>query len=105
MNLTAKEFIAAQHAADRSGVLVLSRHAGAAAQLGTAALLTEPHSPADLVETLHRALTLAPDERRVRLDRLADLLGHSHPVDWASDITTAIRGGDPNPGQGGTITI
>ncbi|WP_051967377.1 trehalose-6-phosphate synthase [Kitasatospora mediocidica] len=101
MNLTAKEFIAAQHAADRSGVLVLSRHAGAAAQLGTAALLTEPHSPADLVETLHRALTLAPDERRMRLDRLADLLGHSHPMDWASDITTAIRGGDPNPGRGG----
>lgn len=92
MNLTAKEFVAVQRAADRSGVLVLSRHTGAAAQLGTAALLTDPHSPADLVDTLHRALTLAPEERRRRLERLADLIGHHHPVDWAADITAAIRG-------------
>ncbi|KOV35181.1 glucosylglycerol-phosphate synthase [Streptomyces sp. XY431] len=99
MNLTAKEFVAAQHAAGRSGALVLSRHAGAAAQLGTAALLTDPYSPADLVETLHRALTLTPDERRARLQRLADLLGNRHPLDWAADITTAIRGRDPGPGQ------
>ena len=40
MNLTAKEFIAAQAAVGGSGVLVLSRHTGAAEQLGTAALLT-----------------------------------------------------------------
>ncbi|MDH6136843.1 trehalose-6-phosphate synthase/hydroxymethylpyrimidine pyrophosphatase-like HAD family hydrolase [Kitasatospora sp. MAA4] len=93
MNLTAKEYIAAQHAAGRSGVLVLSRHTGAAVGLGSAALLTDPRSPADLVDTLHRALTLAPDERRIRLERLADLLGHHHPAHWAADITTAIRHG------------
>ncbi|GAB2727005.1 HAD-IIB family hydrolase [Kitasatospora kifunensis] len=94
MNLTAKEYIAAQHAAGRSGVLVLSRHAGAAAALGSAALLTDPHSPADLADTLHRALTLTPEERRARLERLADLLGHHHPAHWAADITTAIREAD-----------
>ncbi|MFF1904845.1 trehalose-6-phosphate synthase [Kitasatospora sp. NPDC058218] len=99
MNLTAKEFVAAQRAANRSGVLVLSRHTGAASQLGTAALLTDPHSPADLVDTLHQALTLAPEERRIRLERLADLLGHHHLADWAADITTAIRShGDPRRG-------
>ncbi|MDH6114591.1 HAD superfamily hydrolase (TIGR01484 family) [Kitasatospora sp. MAP12-15] len=92
MNLTAKEFVAAQRAVDRSGVLVLSRHTGAASQLGSAALLTDPHSPADLVDTLHQALTLGPEERRTRLERLADLLGHHHPADWAADITAAIRG-------------
>ncbi|MFI6444502.1 HAD-IIB family hydrolase [Kitasatospora sp. NPDC050543] len=98
MNLAAKEFIAAQHAAGRCGALVLSRHAGAAAQLGAAALLTDPHSPEDLVDTLHRALTLAPEDRRIRLDHLAELLGHRHPADWAADITAAIRGHDaPRP--------
>nr|BFD89226.1 hypothetical protein KitaXyl93_05860 [Kitasatospora sp. Xyl93] len=99
MNLTAKEFVAAQRAAGRPGVLVLSRHTGAASQLGAAALLTDPHSPVDLVDTLHQALTLAPEERRIRLERLADLLGHHHPADWAADITAAIRGrGDPRRG-------
>ena len=91
MNLTAKEFVAAQRAADRSGVLVLSRHAGAAAQFGAAALLTEPHSPTNLVDTLYQALTLAPEERRTRLERLADLLGHQRPADWAADPLAASR--------------
>lgn len=91
MNLTAKEFIAAHTAADLSGVLVLSHHAGAATQFGTAALLTDPHSPTNLVDTLQQALTLTPAERRTRLKHLADLLGHHPPADWASQIITAIR--------------
>lgn len=43
MNLTAKEFIAAQAAVGGSGVLVISHLTGAAEQLGTAALLTDPY--------------------------------------------------------------
>jgi trehalose-6-phosphate synthase len=91
MNLTAKEFITAQAAAGLSGVLVLSQHTGAADQLRTAALLTDPHSPANLVDTLQQALALAPAERRTRLEHLADLLGHRHPSDWAAQIITAIN--------------
>jgi trehalose-6-phosphate synthase len=94
MNLTAKEFIAAQAATGLSGVLVLSQHAGAATQLGTAALLTDPHSPANLLDTLLQALTLTPEERRTRLDHLAELLGHQHPTEWATQIITAIRSDD-----------
>jgi trehalose-6-phosphate synthase len=94
MNLTAKEFIATHAAAGLSGVLVLSHYTGAADQLGTAALLTDPHSPANLIDTLQQALTLAPAERRTRLDHLADLLGHHHPTDWASQIITAIQSHD-----------
>jgi trehalose-6-phosphate synthase len=102
MNLTAKEFIAAQAAVGLSGVLVLSHHAGAAAELGSAALLTDPHSPASLVETLQQALTLARTERRTRLAHLADLLGHHHPTDWAAQIIAAIQSHDTDltqPGQ------
>ncbi|MEU1625152.1 HAD-IIB family hydrolase [Streptomyces sp. NPDC020096] len=97
MNLTAKEFVAAQAAASRSGVLVLSRYAGAAAQLGSAALFTDPRSPEDLVEVLRQALALAPAERRTRLAHLARLLGRDHPADWAAGIVSAIQG----PGQDG----
>lgn len=96
MNLTAKEFIATHAAAGLSGVLVLSHYTGAADQFGSAALLTNPHSPANLIDTLQQALTLAPAERRTRLDHLADLLGHHHPTDWASQIITAIRSHEQN---------
>jgi trehalose-6-phosphate synthase/hydroxymethylpyrimidine pyrophosphatase-like HAD family hydrolase len=91
MNLTAKEFIAAQAAVGGSGVLVLSHHTGAAEQLGTAALLTDPYSPKDLIDKLALALALSPQERRSRLQRLADLLGHCPPSAWAAQIITAIQ--------------
>lgn len=91
MNLTAKEFVAAQTAVDGSGVLVLSCHTGAAEQLGAAALLTDPNSPADLIDKLMQALALSPHERRARLNRLADLLGHHSPSTWASQIIAAIQ--------------
>jgi trehalose-6-phosphate synthase/hydroxymethylpyrimidine pyrophosphatase-like HAD family hydrolase len=92
MNLTAKEFVAAQAAAGGSGVLVLSHHTGAAEELGAAALLTDPHSPEDLIDKLALALALSPQERRARLQCLADLLGHHPPSAWASQIIAAIRG-------------
>jgi trehalose-6-phosphate synthase/hydroxymethylpyrimidine pyrophosphatase-like HAD family hydrolase len=91
MNLTAKEFVAAQAAAGGSGVLVLSHHTGAAEELGAAALLTDPHSPEDLIDKLMLALTLSPEERRAHLQCLADLLGHHPPSAWASQIIAAIQ--------------
>ncbi|MFE9581896.1 trehalose-6-phosphate synthase [Nocardia sp. NPDC006044] len=91
MNLTAKEFIAAQAAVRGCGVLVLSRHAGVAGQLAPAAVLTEPNSPADLAETLYRALRLPPAQRRQRLSRLSDLLGQHSPAEWAAEIIAAIQ--------------
>jgi len=43
------------------------------------------------VGALQQALTLSPEERRTRLKHLADLCGHQHPTDWASQIITAIQ--------------
>ncbi|MGH3921980.1 MAG: hypothetical protein ACRDTT_03760, partial [Pseudonocardiaceae bacterium] len=73
------------------GVLVLSHHTGAAEELGAAALLTDPRSPNDLIDKLVLALALSPEERRGRLQCLADLLGHHPPSTWASQIITAIQ--------------
>jgi trehalose-6-phosphate synthase/hydroxymethylpyrimidine pyrophosphatase-like HAD family hydrolase len=97
MNLTAKEFVAAQAATGLAGVLVLSRYAGAAVQFGPAAVLTEPNSPVNLVDTLQRALTIGPEERRKRMRQLADLLGDDHPTDWAAQIIAAIQNPDAPP--------
>ncbi|MGY1901112.1 WS/DGAT domain-containing protein [Nocardia gipuzkoensis] len=101
MNLTAKEFVAAQSAVTgpgfRPGALVLSRYAGAATALGDAALLTDPNSPEDLTTTLARALSLDRTDRRTRAKRLSHLLGHDRPIDWATRIIGSIRAHTPGP--------
>ncbi|MEU2360392.1 HAD-IIB family hydrolase [Streptomyces noursei] len=92
MNLAAKEYVTARAATGRPGALVLSRHAGAAEQLAAAALLTDPHSPRDLVDTLHRALSLTAGQRTAHTAALAALLGDHSPADWARTIVAEIRG-------------
>lgn len=64
MNLVAKEFCAAR--GGRRGVLVLSAFAGAAEELGEAALVVDPRSPRDVAEAIHRACTMPAEERRRR---------------------------------------
>ncbi|MEU4928318.1 trehalose-6-phosphate synthase [Streptomyces yokosukanensis] len=91
MNLTAKEYVAARHAVGMPGVLVLSRHTGAAAQFGAAALLTDPHDGDDLARTLHRALTLPLARQHAHLERLAALLDRRTPVEWAAGVVADIR--------------
>ena len=61
MNLVAKEYVAAQDPED-PGVLVLSRFAGAAAELH-GALQVNPHDPQDITDALHAALTMPIEER------------------------------------------
>jgi trehalose 6-phosphate synthase len=68
MNLVAKEFIAAQDDND-PGVLVLSRFAGAAEDLGEA-LIVNPFDPDEIAEAMHEALRMPLDERKDRMARL-----------------------------------
>jgi len=64
MNLVAKEYIAAQDPED-PGVLVLSRFAGAARELGEA-LIVNPFDVEAMGESLQQALNMPLDERRRR---------------------------------------
>ncbi|WP_421994070.1 alpha,alpha-trehalose-phosphate synthase (UDP-forming) [Reyranella sp.] len=64
MNLVAKEFIAAQPDED-PGVLVLSKFAGAAQDLGEA-LIVNPFDPDAIADAIHQALTMPLEERRER---------------------------------------
>jgi Glycosyltransferase family 20 len=56
MNLVAKEYVAAQNPVD-PGVLILSRFAGAAAEL-TAALLVNPYDPETVATSISCALSM-----------------------------------------------
>jgi trehalose 6-phosphate synthase len=88
MNLVAKEYVAAQDPAD-PGVLVLSRFAGAAAEL-EGALLTNPWHIDGLARDLGRALRMELPERRERHARLLESVSRTTAISWAEDFLTAL---------------
>jgi trehalose 6-phosphate synthase len=79
MNLVAKEFIAAQDAAD-PGVLVLSRFAGAAEQLKEA-LLVNPYDIPGTAQAIQRALQMPLAERQARHGALLENV-RKYDVHW-----------------------
>jgi trehalose 6-phosphate synthase len=82
LNLVAKEFVASQCPAD-PGVLVLSRFAGAAAELRDA-ILTNPFHPDGLACDIERALRMDIQERRSRHLKLVASLENKSPQRWAA---------------------
>lgn len=105
MNLTAQEYLTAQTATGRTGVLILSRHAGAADYLGESALLTDPRSPHDLVDKLRLALAMPAEQRRAHTARLAALLNTTPPpAAWARTIIDAIGAAHEGSAQPGPIS-
>src|SRR5690606_20644357 len=91
MNLVAKEFVAAQDP-ERPGVLVLSRFAGAAAEL-TDAVLTNPYHPEGMAVDIDRALRMPPDERRRRHASLAAAVEETTPQRWAASFMNLLLQG------------
>ncbi|KQT35360.1 alpha,alpha-trehalose-phosphate synthase [Sphingomonas sp. Leaf412] len=83
MNLVAKEFVAAQDPRD-PGVLILSRFAGAAAQL-TGAVLVNPHSAEEMSDALATALEMPREERIRRWEVLIDNV-RREDVHWWCDL-------------------
>ena len=90
MNLVAKEFVATR--TDGDGVLVLSRQAGAAAELRTA-LLVEPNDIAGLARAYAAALTMPSPERRVRMRRLRGAVRRHDVFQWAREFLLALGSG------------
>ena len=80
MNLVAKEYVAAQDAAD-PGVLVLSRFAGAAQELD-AALVVNPHDAAAMAAAIGEAFAMPLDERVARWRVMYDHLAANDVTGW-----------------------
>ena len=80
MNLVAKEYVASQDA-DDPGVLVLSRYAGAAAELD-AALLVNPYDTVATGEAIARGLAMSLGERRERWRAMMDVLERHDVGSW-----------------------
>ncbi|HET6185172.1 MAG TPA: trehalose-6-phosphate synthase [Acetobacteraceae bacterium] len=93
MNLVAKEFVAAQDPLD-PGVLVLSRFAGAAAEM-TDALLVNPYDVDEIADATHRALVMGLDERRERHRMLRQAVWHSTARRYCETFLAHLEGLDP----------
>jgi trehalose 6-phosphate synthase/phosphatase len=92
MNLVAKEYCMASPNAD--GVLILSEHAGATAQLQNDALLVNPYDVEDVARTIHRAYHLSGTERRARMRRLQEGIRRQDIHWWVRSFLHAARGTD-----------
>ncbi len=89
MNLVAKEYVAAQTAAN-PGVLLLSRFAGAAVELRDA-LLTNPWHIDGMARDLDRALRMPLPERLERHAKLAAIVRRTTALTWAEDFVGALE--------------
>ncbi|MCG5219881.1 trehalose-6-phosphate synthase [Streptosporangium soli] len=86
MNLVAKE---GPILSPRSA-LVLSREAGAAAELGADALLVNPYDVCGTADALHEALMMPEEERLRRTERLRAAATALPPSAWFSEQLTAL---------------
>jgi len=89
MNLVAKEYVAAQNPED-PGVLILSRFAGAAEQMGEA-LLVNPFSREELSEAIKKALTMPLKERIRKWEALMQVVRDTDVGIWRDSYVGALR--------------
>jgi trehalose 6-phosphate synthase len=97
MNLVAKEFVAAQDAED-PGVLILSRFAGAAAELREA-ILVNPYDPEAVGFAISRALDMPIIERQQRHTELLKALLKNDISLWGDRFLGTLMGGDISQSQ------
>ena len=89
MNLVAKEYVAAQNPED-PGVLILSRFAGAAEQMGEA-LLVNPFSREELSEAIKTALTMPLEERIRKWKALMQVVRDTDVGIWRDSYVGALK--------------
>lgn len=87
MNLVAKEV---PIVSERGCAVVLSAEAGAADEFAEDALLVNPFDVSGTADALHRALSMAADERLARSTRLAAVSSRLPPARWVADQVTAL---------------
>ncbi len=83
MNLVAKEYVAAQH--ERAGMLILSKLAGAAAEMGES-VLVNPSDIGQMADAIYEALTMKKDEKHKRLEAMKNRIRDYDVFSWADDI-------------------
>ncbi len=88
MNLVAKEAPAVN---TRDGVIMLSENTGSHEELGDCTLTVNPFDIQEQADTIYRALTMDPEERRLRATRLREIVRERDPGVWISEQLDDIR--------------
>ena len=88
MNLVAKEAPAVN---SRDGVVMLSENTGSHEELGECTLSVNPFDIQEQADTIHRALTMDPEERRLRASRLREIVRERDPGVWISEQIADIE--------------
>ncbi|MEZ5076421.1 MAG: trehalose-6-phosphate synthase [Solirubrobacterales bacterium] len=82
MNLVAKEAPAVN---TRNGVLMLSENTGSHEELADCVLSVNPFDVQEQADAIYRALTMDAEERRVRSERLKEIIFSRNPGDWVDE--------------------
>jgi trehalose 6-phosphate synthase len=88
MNLVSKEGPLVN---ERNGVSILSENTGAHEELGEYALSVNPFDIQEMADSIHAALTMAPEERERRMKGLQEIVTARDPGDWIDDQLADIR--------------
>ncbi|MFT5083144.1 MAG: trehalose 6-phosphate synthase [Lentisphaeria bacterium] len=96
MNLVAKEYVASQNP-ENPGVLVLSKMAGAAAELD-AALIVNPYDIQAVSNALDQALSMSLDERIARWEKCMSVLKVNDIYTWQEKFMRDLRGSQAEVG-------
>ncbi|MDQ3769976.1 MAG: trehalose-6-phosphate synthase [Actinomycetota bacterium] len=88
MNLVAKEGPLVN---ERDGVSILSENTGAHEELGEFALSVNPFDIQETADSIHEALTMAPEERARRARGLLETVTARDPGDWIDEQLDDIR--------------
>ena len=105
MNLVAKEAPAVN---TRDGVVMLSENTGSHEELGDCTLTVNPFDIQEQADTIHRALTMDSEERRLRASRLREIVRDRDPGVWISeqlDDIAAKRRSPARCGLSATLTV
>lgn len=98
MNLVAKEFCASNN--DTRGVLVLSKFAGAADQLGKYALMVNPYDIEDTADMIYQAFTMSETERFKRMSQLRSLIRRNDVQNWLHEFVGVLTAKNGNHDAG-----
>ena len=82
MNLVAKE---APAVSERDGVVMLSENTGAHEELGDCTLSVNPFDIQEQADTIYRRSTMDPEERRLRAQRLREIVRERDPGVWIQE--------------------
>lgn len=89
MNLVAKEFCACSN--DNRGVLILSKFAGTADQLGKHALMVNPYDIEKTADTIYRAFSMTETERCRRMALLRANIKRNDVQRWLDDFINSLH--------------